>query len=633
MSYNTNILSYILIILGIQFLSFGPITIEAQGSVKNDLLSLYQKGIDIQNSNPKDAIRYLKEAFQKTGNQNDSLAAIITNHIGACYYILGEYHQALEWYIKAFKINKRSNNKQGIAVGLNNIGIALTANGDFEKAIIKHLKSLEMSREINDSINIIRNYYNLGIAYCDLNQLDTAQQYYEKALLGAKELSCNNLIIQIYNQIGIISFKLKDYQKSINYHLKVIRNPIIDIDWEKSNAYNGLSACYYELGYYQKAITLADSGMVIAHRANVKYDICALSLNLAKAYAAIRDFDKAYAYMMMYTSYHDSLWNEEKEQEINNLQLQHSEDLRKELEKNNLTQLELIEKKNYLLYGSTILLIIIISLFIIIYRSNRFKTLTNRKLQTLNAEIKNKNIDLNELIQSRDKLVSLIAHDLKSPFNSMLGFSRLLEEDFDNLTQEQQKEYTRIIHIGLENTFLLLENLLIWSRSKGGHINFDPQVENLFLLSKQTIDTMLVSAASKSIIIKTEIPNDIFAEIDKNMYKTIIRNLLTNAIKFTNEKGMILLSVNAKTDDPNLIEISVKDNGVGIPEEVLINLFDGGETKSTRGTANERGTGLGLNICYDFVKMHGGSIWVKSELGKGSTFYFNLPREQKHNKA
>lgn len=630
MNITTKILTYFFFLSGMFFHSFGLYANEPQDNEKDELFNLMEKGKSFQNSNPKEALQYFKKALQKNGNKNDSLASEINNRIGGCYYISGEYHLALDWYIKAFKINKRNGNKRGIAVGLNNIGIALSANGDEEKAIIKHLKSLEICYELNDTLNITRNLYNLGISYNSLNQLDKAQEFFEKALLGAEQLSNYKLIIQIYNQLGIISRKSKNYQESIDYHLKVIRNPIIEIDWEKSNAYNGLAACYYELGFFQKSIAFADSGMVIALRANVKYDICELSLNLAKAYSANHDYEKAYSYMAMYTIYHDSVWNEEKEMEINNIQLHYSEDLRMELEKNNQAQLELIEKKNYLLIAAGILLGIIISLFVIIYRSNKFKTITNRKLQTLNTEIQIKNKDLNDLNQSRDKLISLIAHDLKSPFNSLLGFSRILEEDFDNLTKTEQKEYIGIVHTGLENTYILLENLLIWSRSQGGHINFDPQRENLFLLSKQPLDAINISAETKSIKIKTEIPYDIHAEIDKDMFKTIIRNLLINAIKFTPEKGEVLLAINIKPDDEDYVEIKVKDNGIGIPEDIKDTLFQMGDTKSTLGTFNEPGTGLGLNICHDFIKIHGGNIWVESEIGKGSTFYFTLPKSQKN---
>lgn len=614
--------------LGMFFQCFSLNAIETVSIEKKEILILIEKGDSLLHSNSKEALRYYHIALEKHGNSNDSLAAYMINRMGTSYYILGEYHQALDWYYRAFHINERIENQKGIAVGLNNVGVALTANGDDEKAIKRHLQSLEICYELNDSLNIARNYYNMGVSYSSLNQLAMAQEYFENARLRAEQLSFHYLVIQIYNQLGIVSHKLKNYEESIAYHLKVIRDPIAEIEWEKSNAYSGLAACYYELGAFQKSIAFADSGMVIAQRANVKFDIYELSLCLAKAHAADHNFSKAYSYMTRYNSLHDSIWNEEKEKEINNLQLHHSEDLRTELEKNNLAQLELLKQKNYLLLAATILLVIIISLFVIIYRSNTFKTLTNRKLRNLNAEIKTKNIDLNDLNQSRDKLISIIAHDLKSPFNSLLGFSRILERDFDKLTKTQQKKYIRIVHVGLENTYVLLDNLLIWSNRQGGHISFKPQVENLFLLSKQTVDAINISAESKLITIKTEIPYDIDVEIDKGMFKTIIRNLLTNAVKFTPEKGEILLTVNFENEDKHFVEIKVKDNGTGIPEDIQNKLFVIGGTTSTRGTANEQGTGLGLNICYDFVKMHGGNIWVESEVGKGSTFSFTLPLAQ-----
>lgn len=623
------ILFYFIFFLGLFFQSFSLYADDFEDGEKEEILFLIDKADSVLYSNSKEALHYYHIALEKHGNNNDSLAAYMINKTGTAYYILGEYHQALDWYYKAFHINERIENQKGIAVGLNNIGVALTANGDSKKAIERHIQSLEICYSLNDSLNIARNYYNLGVSYSSLDQLAMAHEYFEKARFRADQLSFHYLVIQIYNQLGMVSRKLKNYEESIDYHLKVIRNPIVEIDWEKSHAYRGLASCYYELGAFRKSIAFADSGMVIAQRANVKFDIYELSICLAKAHAADHNFSKAYAYMKIYNALHDSIWNEKKEKEINNLQLHHSEDLRTELEKNNQAQQDLIEQKNYLLIAGSILLVIIISLFIIIYRSNNFKTKTNRKLQTLNTEIKTKNINLNDLNQSRDKLISIIAHDLKSPFNSLLGFSRILEKDFDNLTKNQQKKYMSIVHVGLENTYVLLDNLLIWSNSQGGHINFEPKKENLFLLSKETVDAINISAESKRMTIKNEIPYDIYADIDKGMFKTIIRNLLTNAIKFTPEKGEILLMAGLGSEDHNYVEIKVTDNGTGVSEELRDKLFQIGETSSTRGTANETGTGLGLNICHDFVKMHGGNIWLESEVGKGSTFYFTLPLEQK----
>lgn len=234
---------------------------------------------------------------------------------------------------------------------------------------------------------------------------------------------------------------------------------------------------------------------------------------------------------------------------------------------------------------------------------------------------------LKESNKAKDKFFSIIAHDLKSPFNSMLGFSNILASDYDNYNAEERKHFIEIIHKGLQNTYKLLENLLLWSRTQQGTIKFHPEKENLYLLSKETIELLKLSCNRKSINIKNEIPTNIFVEADKYMLATIIRNLISNAIKFTPRNGEIIISAQKIIDenDMKFAEITVEDNGLGISETMKTKLFNISESMSTLGTENEKGTGLGLILCKEFTEKHGGSINVESEVSKGSKFTFTIP--------
>lgn len=235
-----------------------------------------------------------------------------------------------------------------------------------------------------------------------------------------------------------------------------------------------------------------------------------------------------------------------------------------------------------------------------------------------------------KLIQSnktKDKFFAIIAHDLKSPFTSMLGFSKLLNDQYNDLSEEVKKDFLKMIHANIESTYFLLENLLMWSQSQSGSIDFDSVERNLYLLSKNTMEVVHLSAQAKCIRIKNEIPQNIHIHVDENMFSTIMRNLLNNAIKFTHENGEIVLTSELihHNGGTSSVEIKVKDNGVGISQEKQALIFDTLENNSTRGTANESGTGLGLLLCKEFIARHGGDIWVESEEGKGSTFTFSLP--------
>lgn len=236
-----------------------------------------------------------------------------------------------------------------------------------------------------------------------------------------------------------------------------------------------------------------------------------------------------------------------------------------------------------------------------------------QKMRKLNAE--------------KDKFFSIIAHDLKNPLNLMLGFSDLLIRNFDKYNNQKKKEYINIIQQSVQNTYKLLENLLLWSRAQRGIIDFYPENRNLFLLCAKTTELLIQSAENKSITLSNQIPEDIYVEADENMFLTILRNLISNAIKFTPKSGKITIKAHSITDKNkhSYAEICVEDSGIGIAKETMAHLFTISENVSTKGTENEAGTGLGLMLCKEFVEKHGGKIRVESEVGKGSKFIFTLP--------
>ncbi|MDG5800763.1 ATP-binding protein [Marinilabiliaceae bacterium ANBcel2] len=236
------------------------------------------------------------------------------------------------------------------------------------------------------------------------------------------------------------------------------------------------------------------------------------------------------------------------------------------------------------------------------------------------------NKSLKELNATKDKFFSIIAHDLKGSFNSMLGFSTILNENFDRYNVEKQKQFIEIIYTNIQNTYKLLENLLLWSRSQKGSLDFKPEKTNLFLVTNDTSELLNQSAENKSIELINKINENIFVDADKEMLSTILRNLISNAIKFTPRYGKILINSNLIKSDNNqhFVIISVTDTGKGISKEIQDKLFDIGTNISIPGTENEKGTGLGLILCKEFVEKHGGRIWVESELNNGTVFNFTL---------
>jgi PAS domain S-box-containing protein len=238
-------------------------------------------------------------------------------------------------------------------------------------------------------------------------------------------------------------------------------------------------------------------------------------------------------------------------------------------------------------------------------------------------EIRRKNEELINLNATKDKFFSIIAHDLKGPFNSILGFSSLLTRQIQEKDFASIGKYAGIIEGASQQALDLLMNLLEWSRSQTGQIKFSPEQLEMSAVIDQSIDLLFGLAQEKSIIILTEIPVNFRVFADMSMIATILRNLITNAIKFSHPEGEILISGDQTAKE---FIISVKDNGVGIKKESISKLFRIGEIQSTLGTRKEKGTGLGLLLCKEFIEKQGGRIWVESEPGAGSIFSFSIPK-------
>lgn len=261
------------------------------------------------------------------------------------------------------------------------------------------------------------------------------------------------------------------------------------------------------------------------------------------------------------------------------------------------------------------------------YKQDRTIDTQNKALLELNANLEKKveerTKQLQELNATKDKFFSIIAHDLKNPFNTLLGFSELLTTNITRYSEKEIKEFIDIIYQTSKNGFALLENLLQWSRSQTGKINFSPTDIDLKNVVENNVFMLDSIAKKKDITLKSTLSEDIQAVADENMVNTILRNIISNAIKFTKNGGEVVVSANV--EKAKMITLSITDNGVGIKQNDIEKLFKIDANHSTVGTENEMGTGLGLILCKEFVKKHNGQIWVESEVNKGTTFSFTLP--------
>jgi PAS domain S-box-containing protein len=249
------------------------------------------------------------------------------------------------------------------------------------------------------------------------------------------------------------------------------------------------------------------------------------------------------------------------------------------------------------------------------------RDITARKLAE--DALKKSEIKLRELNAVKDKFFSIIAHDLRGPFNGLFGLLDMVREDFHELSSKEVLGNLESINGILRNLFQLLEDLLEWGRIQRNAIDFNPQLDNICQTIRNVVDLFSVNIGNKNITLSLNIPDSLTFNYDKKMISTVVRNLLTNAIKFTKPRGDINITV---VDEPNQVKVSIRDNGLGISQTNLHRLFNLTEYFSTKGTEKEVGTGLGLILCKEFIERHNGKIFVETELNKGSIFTFILPK-------
>ncbi len=249
-----------------------------------------------------------------------------------------------------------------------------------------------------------------------------------------------------------------------------------------------------------------------------------------------------------------------------------------------------------------------------------------REMEELNTslelQIEQRTSQLIEIVSTNGKFLSIIAHDLRSPFSSIIGILELLKMSLKEFNWDEVEEYINLVYNSANNTLVLLDNLLLWAVSQNKEKNFIPVKINLYELLDEEIESLKTLALQKQITMSHKVEPGLNVIADLQMVKTIFRNLINNAIKYTHAYGKIVITA---VENNQFVEVTVNDNGTGISDKERKKLFKIDSFHSTPGTRNEKGTGLGLLLCKEFVELHGGNIRVESEAGKGSRFSFTLP--------
>lgn len=547
--------------------------------------------------------------------------------LGEVYYERGELELALSKYLEASQFDEvkhDDNTKLSLLINMANI---YSDEKQREKAISYYNQALEIALElkIDDTLSVL--YNNLAIIYQDDSDYNKALIFYTKSLEIDKKSGNKAGVALCLNNIGENYFKMGDNEKAIVcLRESLSTNRQLHLDTEIIYNIEILAQVHLSLGNFKQAYKYLEEGILLTERLKTRGKRGDLLKLLADYYHKTGNNKKAYSTIIAYNALKDSIQQKSRADKIIELQAQFdSEKKEKENEilrvKNQFTQEKLDKERiraNFLFIFSFLAFVLIILIFVLF----RSKVKIHKRIKIFNSKLEESNTKLKTMNATKDKFFSIIAHDLRSPFNAILGFSELIKcEVRDGKNIERVEEYNANINDSAKNLFNLLENLLQWANEQRGVLEFTPTQFDLYDLIQSNLTIFKLKADDKSIKLFSDIKPNTVAFGDINMVNTIVRNLISNALKFTEKNGEIYLSTK---QDGNFIHLSVKDTGIGISKKDQNKLFRLDCNFTTIGTNDESGSGLGLILCEEFVKKNGGEIWVESEENKGSTFVFSL---------
>lgn len=529
------------------------------------------------------------------------------NSIGLFYVNQGDYKSSMSYYKKSLKISKEIGNKKGEAISLNNIATIYVKQGLCEKAEKLHQKALKIKKELNIKKEIALSYKNIGKLHVCKNDYKGALSNFSIACDINKNLGNYVEVADIHLLIAKTSFEQKDYQKALTHYQKAetfaIRSNASII---LNTAYEGLFQTYLILEnaklfmkYYKKSQELKDKNHI-------------QSINSAEIQVMQKKYEQA---------------EKIRESEI----LIHKNEV---LEKEKKLRLLNIRQKNIYLTFLIVGLVALLIITLLIYFQFRMRQKSNETLRKIN----NKFIQLNHRLlesenkleksnQFKTKLLSMVSHDVRNPITSLNALMQLLATDIDSLNKKELKKIVKGLNLRTANVLDFLDDLLNWTSNQSQNLQLKPEVFNVCKLTKKVYNIVLPQLENKSLSFNSEVESSLMIFTDQNILKTVLLNLVSNAIKFTPEQGMIEIKVEKIEEQ---IQFMVADTGRGITKKSLEKIFNPDIHFTTVGTKQEKGTGLGLQLCKEFVELLGGTIWVESEVDKGSKFFFTVLESKKN---
>ncbi len=550
----------------------------------------------------------------------DRMGAGITMNRASSYMKIGDRVSGFESYLSSLRFAEQSGDTLILIIGLNNLGDSYTNFKEFDKAVFYLERALTLVEEKELDSERLRILMNLANAKTGQEEYSEAESLYKEALELHKKVRQNIPPYQILFNMGKLYVDMGEYDQAYEY-LSESLEYCVTLNIPQGIYFNqfGLGQLYFFQKDYPKAIDWLKKAYEQAEMIGSLPMIQDAREYLYESYKLNGAYNEALVVYEEFVHVNDSLKEVESNSKIaefrSELELDRQTELNRLLEEKQHEQEARLEIQFILILAASIVIALIFILLIQSYRATR-------KMEELNAQLQNQKEELEQVSKTKDKLFAIISHDLRSPLSSMQGLLYLINSD--HLTLSEIKDLVKNIEPTMRKNVDTMENLLAWAREQLSGVKLSIDNINIQPVVEGVIDNHSLQIEAKNIEVHQQytVTN---ALADSNALRLVVRNLITNAIKFTPKGGNIFIQSIEDSEDDNMVRFSIKDTGIGIPESMRDTLFKP-FSETRRGTAQEKGSGFGLSICKEFVERMNGSLTFESKENEGSTFIIKLPK-------
>lgn len=604
---------------------------QPQESLKNQVDSLNSLAFRARGSNPIETIKYSEKALALAKTIDYPVGQCMSySFIGVGYRNMSYYKEALTNYLQGLAIADSLKNYEQIAFAYNNIGNLYLRSGNDSLAQVYLQKTLDLAVEENFEVLLGYAFKNLGSYYYENKDYDKALEFLNSSYDVRNKLSDYWGMTNTLNEIGIVYTQKKDFASALKSY-DTAYEKVSHIEKNKilvGEIYLGKARVYYTKKDYNSSLYFLNKCKAIFEEVNGRIELVEIYKLISNIAYENNNYKEAFDFQQKFSSLNDSIKVLDAERQLDLMEILYTSDKNQKenelLRRDNAIKLLQISQEKQL---RDLLILISFSLLIaavISYIFYKGKKKTNEQLTKTNELIEKQKSELSKINSTKDRLFSIIAHDLKNPFGNLMNVTDVIMKEFDNLSQNELKELVESVNRSTKSSYRLLENLLLWSRSQKGYLKYNPELIDIEKAVNENFNLYSEMAKDKNVKLDFIHNDKVFAYADLNMIDAVLRNLINNAVKYSHQNGIVKVSTFTENDKTI---VCIEDEGIGISENEILKIFSLEEKPIQSGTRGERGTGLGLIICKEFIDINKGEITIESKINKGTKICLILPNK------